>query len=114
MISPVLDNLTTALIMSAVILAVCAGNARFITLAFVNLVVAANAGGAWSAFGDITTLMVWQARKVEFVEFFLDLSAFAGHWLIPALAMSFCCAGRAAPSSGKPREDPRKAASRSA
>ena len=61
--SAVLDNLTTALIMSGVILAVGAGNIRFVTLAFVNLVVAANAGGAWSAFGDITTLMVWQAKQ---------------------------------------------------
>ena len=65
-ISPVLDNLTTALVMAAVVLAVGAGNARFVTLACINLVVAANAGGAWSAFGDITTLMVWQAGRLEF------------------------------------------------
>ena len=46
-LSAALDNLTTALIMSAVIMAVGAGNLRFITLGFINLVVAANAGGAW-------------------------------------------------------------------
>jgi Na+/H+ antiporter NhaD/arsenite permease-like protein len=89
MLSPVLDNLTTALVMSAVILAVCQGNKRFITLAFVNLVVAANAGGAWSAFGDITTLMVWQARKVEFAEFFAIFIPSLVNWLVPALIMSF-------------------------
>ena len=89
LISPVLDNLTTALVMSAVILAVCAGNARFITLAFINLVVAANAGGAWSAFGDITTLMVWQARKVEFLEFFALFLPSLINWLLPAFIMSF-------------------------
>lgn len=89
LLSPVLDNLTTALVMSAVILAVCAGNKRFITLAFVNLVVAANAGGAWSAFGDITTLMVWQARKVEFSEFFAIFLPSLINWLLPALVMSF-------------------------
>jgi Na+/H+ antiporter NhaD/arsenite permease-like protein len=88
LISPVLDNLTTVLVMSAVILAVCQGNARFITLAFINLVVAANAGGAWSAFGDITTLMVWQARKVEFGEFFAIFLPSLVNWLIPAVAMS--------------------------
>jgi Na+/H+ antiporter NhaD/arsenite permease-like protein len=88
LISPILDNLTTVLVMSAVILAVCQGNARFITLAFINLVVAANAGGAWSAFGDITTLMVWQARKVEFGEFFAILVPSLVNWLIPAIAMS--------------------------
>ena len=39
-------------------------NRRFLTLSCINIVVAANAGGAWSAFGDITTLMVWQAVQV--------------------------------------------------
>jgi Na+/H+ antiporter NhaD/arsenite permease-like protein len=89
LLSPVLDNLTTALVMSAVILAVCAGNSRFITLAFVNLVVAANAGGAWSAFGDITTLMVWQARKVEFTGFFAIFLPALVNWLVPAAIMYF-------------------------
>jgi Na+/H+ antiporter NhaD/arsenite permease-like protein len=97
LISPVLDNLTTVLVMSAVILAVCQGNARFIMLAFINLVVAANAGGAWSAFGDITTLMVWQARKVEFGEFFAIFLPSLVNWLVPAVAMSFRV------PSGRPR-----------
>jgi Na+/H+ antiporter NhaD/arsenite permease-like protein len=87
--SAALDNLTTALIMSGVILAVGAGNIRFITLAFINLVVAANAGGAWCAFGDITTLMVWQAQRVEFFEFFAIFLPSLVNWLIPALCMHF-------------------------
>jgi Na+/H+ antiporter NhaD/arsenite permease-like protein len=57
-ISPMADNMTTALLMSTVALAVSDGNRKFIVLAFINIVVAANAGGAWSPFGDITTLMV--------------------------------------------------------
>lgn len=89
LLSPVLDNLTTALVMSAVILAIGAGNVRFITLAMINLVVAANAGGAWSAFGDITTLMVWQAHKAEFFDFFRLFFPSVVNWLIPALAMHF-------------------------
>jgi Na+/H+ antiporter NhaD/arsenite permease-like protein len=88
-ISPVLDNLTCALIMSAVILAVANGNARFTTLAFINVVVAANAGGAWSAFGDITTLMVWQARRVDFFEFFVLFLPSLVNWLVPAAIMAF-------------------------
>ncbi|KGI77696.1 sodium:proton antiporter [Oleiagrimonas soli] len=88
-LSPMLDNLTTALVMSAVILALGQGNARFITLAMINLVVAANAGGAWSAFGDITTLMVWQAHKAEFADFFALLVPSLVNWLVPALAMNF-------------------------
>ena len=86
--SAALDNLTTALIMSGVILAIGAGNVRFVTLAFINLVVAANAGGAWSAFGDITTLMVWQAKRVEFFEFFRIFLPSLVNWLIPAVCMS--------------------------
>ena len=88
-LSPVLDNLTTALVMSAVILALGEGNARFITLAMINLVVAANAGGAWSAFGDITTLMVWQAHKADFADFFALLGPSLVNWLVPAVAMHF-------------------------
>ena len=93
--SAVLDNLTTSLIMSGVILAVGRDNVRFVTLAFINLVVAANAGGAWSAFGDITTLMVWQARKVEFFEFFALFLPSVVNWAVPALCMHFALpAGR--------------------
>ena len=104
--SAVLDNLTTALIMSGVILAVGRDNVRFVTLAFVNLVVAANAGGAWSAFGDITTLMVWQARKVEFFEFFALFLPSVVNWAVPALCMHFALpAGR--PEVGRDDADVR-------
>ena len=68
--SPIADNLTTALVMGAVVLAVGSGNARFISIGFVNIVVAANAGGAFSPFGDITTLMVWQKGLVRFSAIF--------------------------------------------
>ena len=102
--SAVLDNLTTALIMSAVILAVAAGNRRFITLAFINLVVAANAGGAWSAFGDLTTLMVWQAKKVEFFEFFAIFVPSLVNWLVPAVCMHFALP-KESPPVGKDNAD---------
>ena len=69
-ISPVADNLTTALLMCAVVMALGKGKAKFVSLACINIVVAANAGGAFSPFGDITTLMVWQKGIVSFSEFF--------------------------------------------
>ena len=69
-LSPIIDNLTTALVMGAVVLAVGQNNARFISLACINIVVAANAGGAFSPFGDITTLMVWQKGIIDFGTFF--------------------------------------------
>ena len=88
-ISPIADNLTTALIMGAVVLAVGGTNVRFVSIAFVNIVVAANAGGAFSPFGDITTLMVWQKGIVEFSQFFSLFIPSLINFLIPAAIMHF-------------------------
>ncbi len=93
-ISPIADNLTTALLMCAVVMKVAEGDARFINLSCVNIVVAANAGGAFSPFGDITTLMVWQAGLVRFDEFFILVVPSLVNYLIPAAAMSFFVASR--------------------
>ncbi len=86
-LSPLLDNLTTSLVMCAVLLAVGAGNPRFVAIGCINIVVAANAGGAFSPFGDITTLMVWQRGIVEFWTFFALFLPSLVNWLIPALCM---------------------------
>jgi NhaD family Na+/H+ antiporter len=88
-ISPVADNLTTALLMCAVVLAVGGDNSRFVTLACINIVVGANAGGAFSPFGDITTLMVWQKGIVEFWTFFALFVPSAVNFLVPAAIMHF-------------------------
>ena len=88
-ISPVADNLTTALLMCAVVLAVGVGNRRFIGLACINIVVAANAGGAFSPFGDITTLMVWQKGILDFWTFFLLFIPSLINFVVPALLMHF-------------------------
>ena len=88
-ISPVADNLTTALLMCAVVLKVAEGQDRFIAMCCINIVVAANAGGAFSPFGDITTLMVWQAGKVQFLEFFDLFLPAVVNFGVPALIMSF-------------------------
>ena len=88
-ISPVADNLTTALLMCAVVLAVGADNPRFVSLSCINIVVAANAGGAFSPFGDITTLMVWQKGIVEFFTFFLLFIPSVVNYLVPAAFMHF-------------------------
>ncbi len=87
-ISPIADNLTTALLMAAVVMAVGAGNSAFIAVACINVVVAANAGGTFSPFGDITTLMVWQKGIVQFEEFFALFLPSLVNWLLPAGIMS--------------------------
>jgi len=89
LISPIADNLTTALLMGAVVAAVGGENRRFIVLGCINIVVGANAGGAFSPFGDITTLMVWQKGVVGFWEFFSLFGPALVNWLVPALLMSF-------------------------
>lgn len=88
-ISPVADNLTTALLMCAVIMKVGGEDKRFINLCCINVVVAANAGGAFSPFGDITTLMVWQAGILPFQEFFALFIPALVNFGLPALIMSF-------------------------
>ena len=88
-ISPIADNLTTALIMCAVILAVGQDQPKFVAIGCVNIVVAANAGGAFSPFGDITTLMVWQQGVLEFATFFKLFVPSVVNFLIPAAIMQF-------------------------
>ncbi len=88
-ISPVADNLTTALLMCAVVLSVGGSNNRFVTIACINIVVAANAGGAFSPFGDITTLMVWQKGVVDFWGFFVLFIPSLVNFVIPAAIMHF-------------------------
>lgn len=86
-LSPVADNLTSALLMATVASAVGGDNRKFMVPAFINIVVAANAGGAWSPFGDITTLMVWTSGKVETAQFLTLALPSLVNWIVPAAIM---------------------------
>jgi Na+/H+ antiporter NhaD/arsenite permease-like protein len=88
-ISPFADNLTTALVMCAVVIALGREMPRFVALSCINIVVAANAGGAFSPFGDITTLMVWQKGLVAFGDFFRLFVPSVANFAVPALIMHF-------------------------
>ncbi len=88
-LSPIADNLTTALVMCSVLLACGKGNTKFLSIGCINIVVAANAGGAYSPFGDITTLMVWQAGIVDFFTFFNIFIPSVVNYIIPAVIMYF-------------------------
>jgi Na+/H+ antiporter NhaD/arsenite permease-like protein len=87
-LSPVADNLTTALVLGTVVMTALAHHRKAAIAALVSIVVAANAGGAFSPFGDITTLMVWQAGKLDFFEFFALFIPALVNWLVPAVIMS--------------------------
>ena len=87
-LSSVADNLTSALLVGAVVMAVGADNEKFVSVGFVNLVIAANAGGAFCPFGDITTLMVWQAGYAEFFDFFRLFIPSVVNFVVPAFFMA--------------------------
>jgi Na+/H+ antiporter NhaD/arsenite permease-like protein len=75
--------------MGSVVLAVGANSPKFVAIACISIVVAANAGGAFTPFGDITTLMVWQKGKLAFFEFFAIFFPSLVNWLVPAALMHF-------------------------
>ena len=88
-LSPIADNLTTALLMATVVISVGGGNSKFIAIACINIVVAANAGGVFSPFGDITTLMVWQKDIIDFTGFFALFVPAVVNWLVVAVILNF-------------------------
>ena len=100
-LSPVIDNLTTALVMCAVVMAIGQGNRNFIGIACINIVVAANAGGAFSPFGDITTLMVWQRGLIDFGTFFALFLPSVVNFVVPATLMSLAVS-KGTPTSTEP------------
>ncbi|MDW6005068.1 sodium:proton antiporter NhaD [Vibrio mangrovi] len=110
-ISPVADNLTTALLMCAVVMKVSENNQSFINLCCINIVIAANAGGAFSPFGDITTLMVWQAGLASFLQFFDLFIPAVVNYLVPAILMSFFLP-KGCPELVKEHVDPKRGAKR--
>ncbi len=87
-LSPIADNLTTALILSTVLITIEKTRKDFLVPGAINIVVAANAGGAWSPFGDITTLMAWTAGKGTFTDFMFLFPASIGGYLVTAFLLS--------------------------
>ncbi len=62
-LSPVLDNLTTAIVMVSLLQKIITDEKE--RLYFVGMIViAANAGGAWSPIGDVTTTMLWMGGQI--------------------------------------------------
>jgi len=87
-ISPIADNLTTALILSTVLITIEKNRKDFLVPGAINIVVAANAGGAWSPFGDITTLMAWTAQKGAFTDFLFLFPASILGYLVTSFILS--------------------------
>ena len=77
-LSAVLDNMTTAIVMCALLRKLIADRKDLWTFAGVAII-SANAGGAWSPIGDVTTIMLWIGGQVGSVNIIIKL-------LLPSLA----------------------------
>jgi Na+/H+ antiporter NhaD/arsenite permease-like protein len=77
LLSPVIDNLTTTIVMLTVAQRFFRGRNLLVMAA--GIIIFANAGGAWSPIGDITTLMLWIRGKFTASEVIRDT-------LLPSLA----------------------------
>lgn len=87
--STVISSLTVGLLMGYIILRIGKGQSKFIGLAGLNAVVAANAGGTMSPLGGISTFFVWQQNMLHFTQFFdLTLPRLV-NFVVPALFMHF-------------------------
>lgn len=62
-LSAALDNMTTAIVMSALLRKIIKDKNDLWTFAGM-VIIAANAGGAWSPIGDVTTIMLWIGGQV--------------------------------------------------
>ncbi len=102
-LSAVFSNLTTALLMGSVVMAMGNKNPRFISIACVNIVVATNAGGSFCPFGDITTLLVWQKGILPFGHFFSLFLPSMVNFVVPAAIMHFWVPEEYPESAGEPR-----------
>jgi len=93
-LSAVLDNLTTTIVMVSLLRKLIAD--REDRMLFVGMVViAANAGGAWSPMGDVTTTMLWAGGQISafnIIKMLLLPSAVC--LLVPTLVLHFRLKGR--------------------
>ena len=104
-LSAVLDNLTTTIVM----LSVCRKllSRREDRLFFAGIIViAANAGGAWSPIGDVTTTMLWIGGQITALSIMKELFIPSLiNLLIPLLAISHLYKGREVPQFARTSRD---------
>lgn len=92
-LSAALDNLTTAIVMSA-LLKKMIKNKNDLWLFAGMVIIAANAGGAWSPIGDVTTIMLWIGGQITAVNIILQVILPSLVCLIvPLLVLSFSLKG---------------------
>ena len=93
-LSSVLDNLTTAIVMVSLMKKLL--DRREDRLFFAGaIVIASNAGGAWSPIGDVTTTMLWIGGQITALEIMKGVfAASMVSLLVPLAAMAYVVRGR--------------------
>jgi len=97
-LSAVIDNLTTAIVMVSLLRKLIGD--KHLRLLYVGIVIiAANAGGAWSPVGDVTTTMLWIGGQISAVNIILELFVPSLVCLaVPLLIVSFRLKGKLDPA----------------
>ena len=91
--SAVLDNLTTAIVMCA-LLRKLINDKKDRWFYASMIIIAANAGGAWSPIGDVTTIMLWIAGKVTALNIMeMTFIASSISLVVPLIVLSFVMKG---------------------
>lgn len=87
-LSAVLDNLTTTIVMVSLIRKLLTKQADRLCFAGI-IVIAANAGGAWSPIGDVTTTMLWIGGQISTLKVVEEIFlASVANLMIPLIAVS--------------------------
>ena len=93
-LSAILDNLTTTIVMVSLMKKLLDKQDERWLFAGV-IIIAANAGGAWSPIGDVTTTMLWIGGQVTAVEIIKGLFLpSVVNLLVPLVVMAFVLKGR--------------------
>jgi Na+/H+ antiporter NhaD/arsenite permease-like protein len=103
--SAALDNLTTTIVMLALIRKLMSDQKT--KWFFASMVVlASNAGGAWSPIGDVTTIMLWIGEQITAANIIKDtiLPSFVS-MLVPVIVMSFFLKGNVQAADTKEEDD---------
>jgi Na+/H+ antiporter NhaD/arsenite permease-like protein len=93
-LSAILDNLTTTIVMISLMKKLLENQSDRLFFAAI-IVIAANAGGAWSPIGDVTTTMLWIGGQVTSASIIkaVFLPSLA-NLVLPVFVMSFTVKGR--------------------
>ncbi|MBI5262133.1 MAG: sodium:proton antiporter NhaD [Bradyrhizobium sp.] len=93
-LSAILDNLTTTIVMISLVQKLL-GNQKDRLLFASMIVIAANAGGAWTVIGDVTTTMLWIGGQISPVNIMQSLFlASLVNLIVPLLVVSFRLKGK--------------------